>query len=165
LHAVMPAMVSKGSGENETVPGEMEWRVHPLTENVWRSALLIAIIVAVCLGVWLWTGWGGLVLIAAGLLVVSVAPYLFPVRYRMTNEGIEIKFLGVRTFRSWNEFRNYYPHDVGVHLSPFRAPSGLDPFRGSFIRFAPGNRKAVLRFLDAHIKRAESARKKGESEG
>ncbi|MFH1676187.1 MAG: hypothetical protein ABIC40_04100, partial [bacterium] len=72
---------------------------------------------------------------------------------RMTGDGIEIVFLKLKTFRAWDEFRNFYPHDVGVHLSTFRRPSGLDPFRGSFIRFAPGNRDLVLRFLDGHIRR------------
>ena len=158
-------MVSEGPRDNGAVPDEIEWRVHPLTENAWRSALLIIIILAVCLGVWLWTGWGGLVVIAAGLLVVSVAPYLFPVRYRMTHDGIEIKFLGVRTFRAWGEFRNYYAHDVGVHLSTFKRPSGLDSFRGSFIRFAPGKQEAVLRYLDDHIKRQDPARGESEPKG
>jgi len=134
-------------------------------ENAWRSALLLVIIVAVCLGVWQWTGWAGMVLIAAALLVVSVAPYIFPARYRMRRDGIEIVFLGVRTHRGWEEFKNYYPHEMGVHLSPFRRPSGLDPFRGNFIRFAPDNREAVLRFLDAHIKRGDSDPGEGGPEG
>jgi hypothetical protein len=143
----------------EALPEELEWRIHPLMENAWRSALLIVIIVASLVGVWFW-GFPGLVIPGALLLVVSVAPYLFPTRYRVTRSGIEIVFLGVRNFRGWEDFRNFYPHDVGVHLSTFKKLNALDSFRGSFIRFAPGNRESVLRFLDAHIRRPESERAK-----
>jgi len=147
----------------EGVPEELAWRVHPLLESFWRSALLLVIILFSLLGVWCIMPIPGILLIAAVLLVVSVAPYLFPVRYLMTHEGIEINFLGVRRFRSWSEFKNFYPHDVGVHLSTFSRPVGLDAFRGSFIRFAPGNREAVLRFLDAHIKRPKPNSQKSDS--
>jgi len=154
-------METKASGaENPEQPGplpdELAWRVHPLTESFWRSSLLLTILIAALVGVYFWTGYPGMVLLAAILLAASLAPYLFPTRYRVDCGGIEIAFLGVRNFRSWKEFRNFYPHDLGVHLSTFRVPSGLDPFRGSFIRFAPDNREIVLRFMDAHIRRAES---------
>lgn len=138
---------------DEQLAQVLEWRVHPLTESFWRSVLLVFIIACALYGVWAWTNYPGLVLIGAVFLLVSMAPYLLPTTYRMSSEGIEIRFLGVRTFREWEQFRNFYPHDVGVHLSTFSRPSGLDAFRGSFIRFAPDNREAVLRFLNAHIKR------------
>ena len=146
-------MVSAGTLESINEPEEIRWRVHPFTENYFRSAVLVLIIIATCVGVWIWSGMVGMIFPALILLIVSVAPYLFPVNYRMNGDGIEIVFLKVKTFRAWDEFRNFYSHDVGVHLSTFRKPSGLDPFRGSFIRFAPGNRDIVLRFLDGHIRR------------
>jgi hypothetical protein len=148
-------MASDDPLDTEAAPGEIRWRVHPLTENAWRSILLAVIIFAACYGVWSWTGFGGFVLIAFILLVVSMAPFIFSTRYFMNSEGLEINFLGIRNFRGWEEYRNFYPHDVGVHLSPFRELSRLDPFRGNFIRFAPGNHEEVIRFLDRHIKRPE----------
>jgi len=153
-------MASDSPKEGRTTPEEILWRAHPLKENVWRSLLLAAIMAVTCYGAWVWTGWPGMAVLAAVILAVSMAPFLFPTRYRMDGEGIEIVFLGVRTFRPWDELRNFYPHDVGVHLSTFKRPNALDPFRGSFIRFAPGNGEEVLTFLRAHIRRD-----KGEAEG
>lgn len=151
-----------GPESSEALPDELEWRVHPFTENAWRSVLLILIIAAALVGFGSF-GYPGLVILCAVFLVVSMAPYFFPTRYRMTASGIEITFVGVKSFRGWEEFRNFYPHDMGVHLSTFRKPNALDSFRGSFIRFAPGNRDIVLRFLDARIRRkpAEEAKPEG----
>jgi len=153
-------MVPDIPSESEEAPEKISWRVHPLMENLGRSVLLGAIIFATCAGVWIWTSWPGMVLLALLFLVVSMAPFIFPTRYRVDRRGIEIVFLGVRTFRAWDQFRNFYPHEMGVHLSTFRRPSGLDPFRGSFIRFTPENREAVLRFLEKHITREEAEKEK-----
>jgi hypothetical protein len=153
---ITPGLPADCSDDIEAIPDELSWQVHLFKENAWLSVLLVAIIVVTLVGVWIWMPeYPGVVLLAAVLLVGSVAPYLFPIHYHLTDGGIEIAFLGVRTFRGWKDFRNFYPHKVGVHLSTFRRPSSLDPFRGSFIRFAPGNRDSVLRFLNAHIKRAK----------
>ena len=151
--SMTPEKASGDAGELEALPAEYRWRVHLLTENIWKSILLAVIIAGTCIGAWQWTGWPGMALLVLIVLVVSMAPYLFPVVYRVDGEGIEIWFLRVRTFRSWEEFRNFYPHSDGVHLSTFRKPSGLDAFRGSYIRFAPSNRELVIRFLENHIKR------------
>lgn len=160
-----PAMESVHAPNRKKVPEEMAWRVHPLAESVWRSALLIGIITVTCIGAWLFTGWPGMAIVALIVLVISLAPYLFPVHYRMDSRGIEIVFLGVRSLRAWEELKNFYPHDVGVHLSTFRRPSGLDAFRGSFIRFAPGNGKLVLKFLEKHIKRDQGESGSGKPSG
>jgi hypothetical protein len=153
----MATPVGDGQGQTigEELPVELIWRVHPLSENLWRSVLLVLIISAALMGVWMLSGYPGMVLLGAILLISAVAPYLFPTKYHLTGQGIEIAFLGVKKFRGWEEFRNFYPHEMGVHLSTFRRPGGLDAFRGSFIRFAPGNRDIVLRFLDARIKRSK----------
>ncbi len=151
--SMTPEIASGDAGEPGALPDEIRWRVHLLTENIWKSILLAAIIAGTCFGAWQWTNWPGMALLAFVVLVVSMAPYLFPIVYRVNSEGIEIWFLRIRTFRSWEEFRNFYPHTDGVHLSTFRKPSRLDAFRGSYIRFAPGNRDLVLRFLESHIER------------
>jgi hypothetical protein len=152
---ITPGCDADCSKEIEAVPDELSWRVHPFMENAWASVLLIAIIVATLVGVWSWSYSPGWVLIGALLLIGSMAPYLLPTSYHVTRGGIEIVFIGVHRFRGWDEFRNFYPHKMGAHLSTFSRPNGLDSFRGSFIRFTPGNRDAVLRFLDVHIKRSK----------
>jgi len=161
LLIITPGTAEDSLRDSVGQPDELEWRVHPFVENARGSVLLVAIILITLIAVWYW-GYPGLVVLGALLLVVAMAPYFFPVRYHMTGRGVEIIFLGVRTFRGWEELRNFYPSDVGVHLSTFKRPNALDSFRGSFIRFAPGNREAVLRFLDAHIERTKPAESKPE---
>lgn len=148
-----------------TVPGELRWRVHMLTENWWRSILLISIIVLVLVGVWQWTHTPILVIFGIIMLSGSLGAYFFPVDYRLSSDGIEIFFIGVRTFRSWNEYRNFYPHNDGVHLSTFRRLNWLDSFRGNFIRFTKDNRESVISFLDVYIKRDDCGTEKEKPEG
>ena len=59
--------------------------------------------------------------------------------------------------RPWTAFRNLYPHAMGVHLSPFDRPSALDPFRGLFLRYAPGMGPAAEAFCRARIPAKETA--------
>jgi hypothetical protein len=153
---VTPVMVpDKASFTDEAGPEEIRWRVHPLTENAWKSLLLWLIIAATGIGAYQWTGWPGMGAIAVVLLVVSMAPYIFPTNYLMDVDGIEITFIGVKRFREWTEFRNFLPHKDGVHLSTFKRPNAMEAFRGSYIRFKPGNREEVLRFLEKHIKKGQ----------
>jgi len=144
---------------------EISWRVHVLRENYLRSALLIVIILLVSVGVWYWTETPLFVLFTVGILVVSTAPYFFPIEYRLNRDGIEITFVGVKTFRSWDEYRNFYPHDIGAHLSTFRRSNFLDSFRGNFIRFDPARREDILRFLCEHIEGTKSREGKDQPEG
>jgi len=152
-----PEMASENEREEEATPLRISWRVHPFTEDFWKSTLLVVIIIVASVACALFTGWWSMAILAFVFLVVSMAPYLFPVRYEMDEDGILITFLGMQTYRGWEEFRNFYPHDVGVHLSTFKKPSRLDAFRGNFIRFSPDNREAILTHLEEHIKRADIA--------
>ena len=131
----------------------MGWMVHPMVEHPFQGALLIGIITFFTWAIWAGFGrfYGILTLV---VLALSMGPFFLPTSYELDGEGIEITSLFViRHYRPWRDFRNFYVHDVGVHLSTFAKPSRLDAFRGSFIRFAPGNRKQVIAFLNEHIKR------------
>jgi len=152
IFSVNPVMASEKATNNDSGPEELEWRVHPLVENVWKSVLLVVIIITVSILAYQGTGWPGMGVIAILLLTVSMAPYIMPTSYRMDADGIEITFVGVKRFREWAEFRNYLPHHDGVHLSTFRKPNAMEAFRGSYIRFDPCNRDEVLEFLEKHIK-------------
>ncbi len=73
-------------------------------------------------------------LVAVLLLFSSLVKYFFPTTYSLTEQDIKIKFLGsVKTY-SWSRFKKFYVHKDGVHLSPFEKLTGLDPFRGVYLR-------------------------------
>jgi len=155
--AVYADMNSVSNGDIDGVPDQISWSVHPFTENAGKSVLLVLIILATCVGVFTWVPYVSAVIIALAFLVVSMAPYLFPTHYHADGNGLEIRFIGAKTFRSWDVFRNFYPHDVGAHLSTLRKPGPLDPFRGSFIRFEPGRREEIIAFLEKYIRRPADA--------
>ena len=140
---------SNGVGTGET----LRWKVHPVAERPGHGALLIGII-GFCTYLF-WSGFGQFYgIFALVVLVAAMAPFFLPTVYKLDEEGIEITSLFVvRHFRPWGEYRNFYTHNVGVHLSTFSKPSRMDAFRGNFIRFTPGNREQVIAFLDEHIKR------------
>jgi len=132
--------------------GELSWRTHPFLENAPRSYGAAAFLVALALlvncafGGWLWSA------LAVLFLFGSLARYFLPSEYRLTAEGVEVRFLGRLRRYPWGRFRNLYPHGVGLHLSPFERPSGLDPFRGLFLRYARGMGPEVEAFCRARIR-------------
>lgn len=130
---------------------ELSWRTHPMKDDAPRSyAVLVALLALSVLMNWTFGGWLWSVL-AAALLMTSLGRYFLPTAYRLTAEGVEVRFLGRRVRRPWTSFRNLYPHPMGLHLSPFERPSALDPFRGLFLRYAPGMGPATEAFCRARI--------------
>jgi hypothetical protein len=147
-------MAENGSqSDGEGAGKSLRWRIHPVVERPGQGVLLIGIIGLCSWVFWVWFGqfYGIFSLVVLGL---SMASFFLPTTYELDEEGIEIiSLLVVRHFRPWSEFRNFYVHDVGVHLSTFSKPSRLDAFRGNFIRFTPSNREQVVAFLNEHIER------------
>jgi hypothetical protein len=162
---MLPATEPEKPRESEGLPDKIEWRVHPLTESFPRSALLFAIIILTCVGVWYWLPSGGIVLLAALVLVGMTSQFLFPTSFRMTKDGIETRFLGIRNYRAWGEFKSFYPDKTGVQLGTFSRPNRLDSFRGLSVRFGRGNRDEVLRYLDDRIKRGKPDKDEAKPEG
>jgi hypothetical protein len=143
-------MADERIGEQDK-PVELRWRVHLLTENLWKSALMLIIIGLSLYGAWLWTGLLYMVLAGGLLMMAFLGSYFFPVDYRLDENGIDIRILGVTTSKKWDEFRNYYAHSDGAHLSTFKRPGPLDSFRGNYIRYSPGDREKILGYLDEYI--------------
>lgn len=125
------------------------WRSFPLRDDWPRSILAVAAVL----------GFSVLALFAAGIyfaalslvvLVMSLIKYFLPTVYRADDKHICVSFLGVKRVRPWSYFINYYPHDVGVHLTPMASSSILDAFRGQFLRFNK-NRNEVLKYVKERI--------------
>jgi hypothetical protein len=145
--------VPDGAPPAGTAAPALEWTSWPARDEGLRSVLLTLLLAAII--ALLFLAFGQLGWIGAVLLPLSLARYYLPTRYELGEKGLTLHFLGGCRLRRWDSFRRYYPHRIGVHLSPFEAPSPLDPFRGQFLRFS-GNREAVLRALERHgLRKAE----------
>lgn len=129
----------------EPVP-VIRWTSWPLREE-WPGSILKLLFLAAICGLFVLV-FGELGWLATPLLLLTLARWILPSRIAIGPDGVSIAFCGLRTAHPWSRFRRYYAHRVGVHLSPFEAPSPLDPFRGQFLRFS-GNRDAVVAALGA----------------
>jgi hypothetical protein len=126
----------------------LAWRVHLLRREPHRlpGLLCVFFIAAVC--VWLLFERPLPVLAALLLLIGATGEFLFPVTYRITEEGVYANTPTGRLALRWKETRRCLRHPFGVTLSPLPIPSRLDAFRGVTLRFAlegePGDRESVL---------------------
>ncbi len=88
-----------------------------------------------------------LALLAVVLLVVAIAPFLFPTHHRLGDDGVEVRRLGARRFRPWPELRRVQIGRGGALLSPFARPSWMDRYRGLLLSFdglSQGERAGVV---------------------
>jgi hypothetical protein len=106
------------------------WTAHPAKRRP-RDVALVAAVVLVTVGGVLGTFHSALfAAIASVLLVVSVAPFLLPTRYVLSDDGIEQRRAGRTRARRWRELRRVEVGREAALVSPFARPSALDRYRG-----------------------------------
>jgi len=128
----------------------LAWSAWPARERPFAAAILVGS--AVLLGVLVGQGTGDTVLaFAAPLFVlVSVSSWLLPTAYRLTDEALEVRSLGVTRARPWSEMRRMTVDETGVFLSPFERKNWLDAYRGVRL-LTGGNRDQVVAFVEAKL--------------
>lgn len=128
----------------------LTWTAWPARER--PLAAVILVLSSVILGVLVRRATGDAVLgIAAPVFVLgSLTSFLFPTEYRLTDEAIEIRSLGVTRSRPWTEMRRMTVDGTGVFLSPFEKRNWLESYRGLRLLFG-GNRDQVVSFAEARI--------------
>lgn len=129
----------------------LSWRIHLLRRDSSRLPVLGIVFLFAFITIWLMFH-SPLPAVAAVLLLLgATSEYLFPVRYRITTEGVYADALTSRHALRWKEVKRAVPDPMGIILTPLASPSRLDAFRGVLLRFAPdgepGERAAVLAAL------------------
>jgi len=150
--------------DNQTKEAEqaLEWTCHPVKRKPLVSALVTLFIFAVVAIVYYTTASRAFGVLAAVVMLASLAKFYFPTTYRLTSNKITIKTTTQTLRKDWSIYRSCYPDKNGILLSPFIRPSRLENFRGLYLMFA-NNRDEVIEFVKAHIgKRTESG---SENEG
>ena len=128
----------------------LRWRSHPVVDDYPHSLLLVAVVIAVCVGVWISFDSAGYAALAAAFLAGSLARYFAPTHYELDAAGVSVRFLGHLRRVGWGDVRRFFVAPEGVQLSPFARPSRLEAFRGTFLRFA-GNRDEVVSFVEGQM--------------
>jgi len=133
----------------------LTWTVHLARRQPRRTAALLFVIVAASIAAAYGFGSGFWGLLALALLVASVSDFLFPVRYSIGPEGVEVRGPIHRRRMTWQQVRRVAKDDRGVKLSPLSRPSRLEAYRGIYLWFAD-NADAVMASI-AHHTEAEAA--------
>ena len=138
-------------GEGHGLDGPLCWEVHPLRqEKASKSLSLIVIVATVSWATAYSFGHFGYGLLSLCVLVLSMAHYFFPSRYKLDEIGVSRDILGRQTRRVWTDFRRVDARSNGLFLSPFARPSRLDSFRGFFLPFhAEGD--LVVYYVQQHV--------------
>ena len=124
----------------------VEWCVHPLRERPVTAGWVIGFLLVLHGAIYFFFHQIWYVILAAAVLLPSLASFFLPVRYALYASHITVTTQFHRVSRSWDEFQRCEVDSRGVFLSPFERPSRLDNFRGLYLRFGT-QREAVLDYL------------------
>lgn len=119
----------------------MTLTAHPAAARPGASVAIIVYFIAMALiaGPWLMgrpllSPLGGLgALLVFDALVLAMARWFFPTRYRFDEDGIHVRFLGMERRYPYARFRSIQHTRGGVFLSPRKDPTRFDRFRGLFL--------------------------------
>jgi len=125
---------------------ELQWKVHPARRRPAAAISVVAVIAVASAFSARVGGHGAWGLSAALFLLVTVASFLFPTRYRLTDGGVEVSLLGALRRREWARLHVLGDGSVGLLLSPSRRAGILDPIRTIFLRY-DGNAEEVRSFV------------------
>jgi subtilisin family serine protease len=132
----------------QTPEPQLIWQVHLLRRAPGRLPWLLLILALAVGSTWRLFSAVLPALAALVLLVAATGDYLFPVRYRITEEGVAVDSLTARMHLPWKDARRCRRERGGLLLTPLPYPSRLDAFRGVLLRFAPtgepGDRASVM---------------------
>ncbi|MCE9577704.1 MAG: hypothetical protein K8W52_31425 [Deltaproteobacteria bacterium] len=123
---------------------DLRWTAHPAKRRPRDVALVAAVVLLSSWAVMVSLRSFFLAGLAAVILLVSVAAFLAPTHYALTDDGVELRRLGRRSFRPWAELRRAQIGPGAALLSPFARPHRLDRYRGLMVFFDGADRAQVI---------------------
>jgi hypothetical protein len=132
------------------------WTAHPARRRPRDVALVAAVVLLTAGGVIgtfqsLYLGF-----LAVVILLASVAPFLFPTHYTLSDDGIEQRRAFRSRSRSWDELRRLTIGRDAALVSPFARPNWLDRYRGFVLLFDGADRDDVVDILERKVSRVAS---------
>lgn len=129
----------------------MAWTVHPVRDRPRLGALVLAIILAMCVGSWFWTKSAFWPLFCFLVLFLSLESFFFPTRFELEEGKLTVHRRFSRSEREWSIFRRCSVDRDGMTLSPYRKPGFMDTYRAIRLRWGPVDREAVAAFVRARL--------------
>lgn len=130
---------------------DLGWTAHPARRQPEQIALVAAVVLVTAWVVLVTLESVWLAVLAAAILVVAVARFLFPTRYRLADDGVHEHALFRHRFRAWHELRRVQVGPGAALVSPFARPSWMDRYRGIILYLDGADREAVLAALRERI--------------
>ncbi len=124
-----------------------EWTAHPAKRRPQHVALFAMVAFVFCGAVLASLHSVLFTVLAAVVLTISVAPFLFPTHYELTEDGVSECRLGRTRSRPWSELRSAQIGPAAVLLSPFARRSYLERYRGLMLYLDGSDRAAVLEIV------------------
>ncbi len=153
MGAPEPAPAAGAPRNPEPAPERFRWSAWPARERPVHAAVLLACVAVLGVVVKQATNDGVLAVAAPLFVLLSVSSWLLPTGYRLTDEALEVRSLGVTRVRPWAEMRRMAVDEAGIFLSPFDRPHWLEAYRGVRL-LTGGNRDQVVAFVEAKLSRA-----------
>lgn len=131
------------------------WTAHPARSRPRDVALLVAVTFLTAGAVL--AAFESLLLtaLAVVIIVVGVAPFVFPTHYQLTDDGVEERRLWGTRSRSWADLRRVQVGPGAALVSPFANPTWLDRYRGMILYLDGADRDEVVGILRARVAPAE----------
>jgi hypothetical protein len=131
----------------------IEWTAHPAKRRPQDIMLAVCVISLTAWAVLVGLGSAWLALVAAVMLLVAIAPFLLPTRYRLDDAGIREQRFGITRARPWGELRRLEVGTKAALVSPYTQRRWLDRYRGITLYFDGGPRDAIVRALEEKLPR------------
>lgn len=129
----------------------MTWTSHPARTRPRDLALVLAVAFTTAGAVLLAFHSLFLVVLAVTILTVSVAAFLFPTHYVISDWGVQERRLGRRRERPWRDLRRVQIGPGAVLLSPFHKATWMDRYRGLLLHLDGADRRAVIECIRGHM--------------
>jgi hypothetical protein len=127
----------------------LTWSVHLAAAAPRRAATVgLVILLSGALAGWLFQGPLPALGVAFALLN-AVAEFLFPITYRLSPHGAEMRCFLTRRAIAWSDVRRVYHLPDGLKLSPLERPGRREPFRGLLLRLVD-NEAQVMDSVRGH---------------
>lgn len=144
-------------GAAEPAPPEeqvlLEYSVHQLTQNPRKSALVGGLLAVFLILLWFFVIPNNptLLLVSIGVILASVSAFVFPMHYRLTEAGVEIRGVFIRDFKRWSRFQRYKAYPDAVQLLVSQRSIRGRIVKGTLIYFKD-NRDEVMAIIENKIK-------------
>jgi hypothetical protein len=135
------------------VEANVTWTAHPARRRPRDVALVVCVLCLTAAAVLALFHSLLLTVLAAVILLASVAQFLLPTRYVLSAGALEERrLLGRRRRRRWEELRRVEIGARSALVSPFARPSFLDRTRGFVLLFDGADRDQVVRILEEKVR-------------